>query len=694
MKSRTSFLLIIFSIIIFFNFSLSNFIDEKKEIYENSTIYVSNNPKMTIDVSYLKNNIEVANNIISSDGEKVFFTDFSNIKLNNGGYPKSKKEYISINNTNDKNCVGVYESDLSTMGYDKIYAYTDEKTLSIVSLTLYDLPNKDELEFLNGAGFVEVDSENVNKIMGLETYSLVSMMLNVFLIILLLIVIMFLISGTFEHYVKYKKKFEIFKSIGSSSMEAGRLFLKMNKNSLISSLVISFFSFSILHILNMFMFNSFDLKIFFIELILFLVFFIFIVLYYFITASTYYSSNIANNSHPKNKKGLTVFTVLGCAVALIVAFFNIKVGIIIALVVFLLNVEIIKSFKIKLIFDVKKIFITVTIAIVSIVFWVSAVVVQIPIDALERRDNTINTTIVKNSVYFVDKNKTDMNTLQFIEDDKYYYINPNDGIVFNDERFYPLLKSTDLTCFNAYLVDGDVLNNSSIAVAQVFANTADIKLGDILEINNRKLEVTNIVNSSEYAGQVIYMSRELFKSIYGNTGTEYYISNLNIKQLEEEGVITTFYNDKEMLFEIYNNSLIQIMIIPFVIFIILLIIGVLIIFQIFNMLILSSQKNINTLRALGMSKKEFCCEVFVFLTTIGFVAILTSFILYTVLAENLQEIILKVSGSFISFNVSCYTIIMWILTLITLNLIITFKTHKQITKNTIYEQYKLAEIEV
>ncbi len=151
--------------------------------------------------------------------------------------------------------------------------------------------------------------------------------------------------------------------------------------------------------------------------------------------------------------------------------------------------------------------------------------------------------------------------------------------------------------------------------------------------------------------------------------------------------------DRAEYTEYYNNSAKKILLIPAITFVILLLISFFVIFQIFKILILNSQRSINIIRSLGMKKQEYYCNIYIFLLELNIIAIFVAWWFYTLYISDLREWILSVSGSFIEFQLNNTVWLSWFILLGVLQIIIVPITYKRMTRSSIYDQYKLTEME-
>ncbi len=693
MKSSLTFLLVLFSIIIILNTSLAEYIDQRAMEFNQSTTYVSSNMNLRFDVSEIESTLVSSHNVVATNGNQVFFSDFSNVFLLKGRYPSSSFEFISLTESEDVYNVGTFQTDLSMLNYDKIYKYSNQENLAVIQIDFFETPDKYEVIFLQGQGFVEVDDSNIEKVIGMETYKLTSLILNIFLIVLAGIASTFLLASTQEYYSKYMKKFEVFQSLGLSCFEAGFTFLRFHMTKIIFSWSVSLL-FTGAFLLGKYFVFQWTLPFFtMIDLILLLALFFGALVYYFLTAILYYS----RVTHAHYKKGsslsLSLSVVFFCIVTFLISFVSVKIALVLIIFIVLTNIKLPKQFFTKVVFSMQEVYVGTIIMITALVLVITAVLVYIPVDFIEKQETTINSIIISESVFRVDNETADPNLLQQFQFDQYYYINPMNGILFQTDTIFPLIKSTKLSYFNTYNIEGPTVSDDSVLIGKSLSEDKGIRIGDVIQLNNMDIKVTNIVNSEEYAGQIVYLSNNLFYEIYGDLGTEYYISNLTKEELEHAGLELSFYMDRAEYTEYYNNSAKKILLIPAITFVILLLISFFVIFQIFKILILNSQRSINIIRSLGMKKQEYYRNIYIFLLELNIIAIFVAWWFYTLYISDLREWILSVSGSFIEFQLNNTVWLSWFILLGVLQIIIVPITYKRMTRSSIYDQYKLTEME-
>ncbi len=693
MKSSLTFLLVLFSLIIILNTSLSEYIDQRTEQFAGSSTYVSSNANLLFDISDLESFLLSPHNITATDSTLIYFTDFSDVIMLEGRYPDDSLEFVSEEASEDIYNVGIFQADLNMLNYDKIYRYSNQKNLAVLRIDFWSDIDDQEVYFLNNKGFVEVNDSNIEKVIGLETYRLTSLILNTFLIVLMIIACIFFIASTQEYYAKYVKKFEVFQSLGVSSVEAGIVFLKFHIGKILFSWVISLFFTCMLLLGKYFIFKG-VLPFFMIEdLIFLLLLFLGSLLYYFVTATLYY----IRVAHTRGRKSSSVRLFAGIlfygAIILLMFLVDIKITYIFAIFIILVTIKLPKQFLTKVIFSMQNMYVGTIIMITSLVLVITAVLVYIPIDFIEKQERAINSIIISESVFRIDHEAVDPALLQQFEGDQYYYINPINGIDHEGDSVFPLIKSTKLSYFNDYNIEGPSISSSSVLIGKGLSKDKGIDIDDVIQLNNMSVQVTNIVESEEYAGQVVYLSNDIFYEIYGELGTSYYISEMTKDELESAGLVLGFYMDKAEYTKYYNNSAKKILLIPAITFVILLLISFFVIFQIFKILILNSQRSINIIRSLGMKKKDYCISIYIFLLELHMVAILVALLFYTLYIFDFEEWILKVSGSLVEFQLDGTVLLSWLLLLGLLQIIVVPMTYKKMTHISIYDQYKLTEVE-
>ena len=270
---------------------------------------------------------------------------------------------------------------------------------------------------------------------------------------------------------------------------------------------------------------------------------------------------------------------------------------------------------------------------------------------------------------------------------RYAYINPISGIEIGDQRTYPLVYATDLQRYSDKIASGPTLDEDSVVMGRALSAKYNVKVGDVATINGHTATVTNIVETEQYAGMMIYLSPNKFRELYGDTGTTYFATDrpkAEVKNAFPDGTTIMSRSDYRTF---YRNTVAETMAAVYALTLVILAVSAYIVFKLFSVFIDLIEWKVNLLRGLGLSKTEFMRSVLVQLGAIALGALLVNLVLSKHLSGHLTTWILNATDSYVTVSVDLPVVGSVILEYAILIVVLALLAYRRVTRESIYQQF-------
>lgn len=649
-------------------------------------MYVSNNPNGVTLSTEIIEEIEKTDNllIIAEDVEGYTqISDFSYTQLTSGQIPISKGEYLAPENTSEiceaegTTQVGVYAETLNFNGFGCLFFLDSLDKVSVVQIQASHLADSELAELLTEYGFLEVSSENIDKVVRSDMLSMMTLILRIFIGLLLIAGVVGWLTLAGGRASDEKSNIQMLQHLGGSSVAVSWAYVTVNKK--------AWLSVSSIHILI-----------------------------YLIVAC------IANYFSISSRPYLFVVAWLGTVIGIVTSFlilvmcvsylrplptikfpaYSIEVllvcvgiggwylsnnpfSLIIAIVLVLL-LQLRKHSIIDVaLFSKTGVTSGAIFSLLTLVTISTTAVLAVLVSCLDKAERAIETSLPYSAQLIVREYIPEE-----IEDDLYqhYYINPVDGIEYEGVSFFPLIYSTELSKYQPYLDNDDVLSSESILVGRGLATKSGIEVGDVITVNDIQVTVTHIVNTEQYGSMMMYMSDEKFIELFGNSGTVYYFTDLSTETLEQYFSDSTIL-DRDTYREYYDNSIAELLIILAVFCLILVVISTILVYALLSLFLNSIEWKVNLLRGFGLAKSEFAAS----LTKVAAVLCLASLFVCIVLSEPitslLTTLILDFTDSYFELVISWEVIITILVVYVVLCFALVIPRVLKLNNLSIYQQY-------
>ncbi len=322
--------------------------------------------------------------------------------------------------------------------------------------------------------------------------------------------------------------------------------------------------------------------------------------------------------------------------------------------------------------------------VLSMIIMVNAAILSIWEDTSNREELTVETTMPYKTQIISTTLPSEVNNRSLYH--KHWYINPIDGVMLNGKRTYPLIYSTDLNRYGKYCISGDAISNDSVIIGHVLARKADAKVGSEITINGKRLHVTHIAETEQYAGMMIYISDSTFKKVFGMTGNVFYGTDLSGNEVKKH-FKTNKIQTRADYRKYYRNSMSQIILTLYSIDFLILLVGVFIAYKIFAIFINFIIWKLNMLRGFGMSFKEYAKAVSLqYLAIIGS-AFYVVVVVFDRFSGLLTDLIFNTTDSYFPITYNLFFFVITMIEFLFVIGIVILLSYKNICKESIYQQY-------
>jgi hypothetical protein len=206
---------------------------QQKEKYETEVVYYSANTSNGVIQSseaffhqFDRQNTLVT--ALSLAGDKVYLSDFSDIRLASGKVPQDAQHYIS--SRVDKKAVGQLKKDLMTSQYEKLYGFPSRAEVRVVDIAFKKPLSSQNKRYLLDNGFIKIDATNVNQKINAGFYSFLIFLIQILAVMLFFVLLVFWSVFLLKYFTENQKKTELLQSFGANKLEIIRTYLWINKN--------------------------------------------------------------------------------------------------------------------------------------------------------------------------------------------------------------------------------------------------------------------------------------------------------------------------------------------------------------------------------------------------------------------------------------------------------------------------------
>jgi hypothetical protein len=624
--------------------SVGSIIDAQRSKYEGPGFYyASNNPNgVEAESSDFLTALNSADSAIMAVDEvgRAYCSKFDDIKLASGRFPKTAGEFITPKSDDKKeDAVGVYLETMAFNGNGDIYKMTDGQHLLVTSVVFSNEPEARERQFLEARGLVQIDGENVDKKINAEMYNTIGLVLRLFCALLVFTAVISWISFLVKHVADRHKELQVLNSFGASLRETVVSYFYLQRRVLVRIVVETAVAYNAVAAgvaaalgLNWFALLNWAL----------------VASWIGVVVSTAAVVAIQSYSYVQRRVAIPSWTpyalvAAGLAVSLVVSDSAV-------LLVGALSVGFCLWLRHKTVIA-RALFArmgTVSVAlllVIASVILINSVVFSVWQDALDKEDVTVDTTMPYSAMVQISELPATVSNPDAYH--RHAYINPVDGVRIDGKRSFPLIYSTDLKLYAPRSTPQDGIGNSSVIIGTALARTLDVGAGSTLTINGRQLRVTSVADSYQYAGQIIYLSDDTFRDVFGETGNVYYGTDLSEEAVRADLGSGANVLTKQAYRSYYNGSVSGIMAIVAAVSVIILTVSAFVSYRLFSIFINTVTWKINMLRGFGISFREYAGSLLVTYLSITAGAFFLFSVVFPGTGDYLSEVLLNVTGSLI-----------------------------------------------
>ena len=688
MKANLRFLFMVVLIFCLSALSLATIVDAKKAGYEGEGYYyTSNNPRgVQQRAGLILNALDSKKDRVSGtdDSGKHYLSEFSQVTLSKGRYPKRRGEYVTVEGggsepSKNERKVGEYKETFALNGIGRIFKLLPEDSVHITEVYIANKPDQKQQDFLTKEGFVAINAQNIDRKINAELYNTIGMILRLFSIVLLCMALVSWISFLVKKVNDSGKEFQVFAAFGADRFETLLAYLYLQKGFLIRVLVETFILYNVLGAVAAF---GIGVNWFLPLNVVWLLCSFFVLLSLGIAVQVRISAHRWSGHNLSHK---TIFCLLVIIGTLIGLWLSKPVFVFTSLLLFVVVLLVRRrSVLTKALFSQMGSISVSLFVVLCILAMINAVILSIWRDTNNREEETVQTTMPYNALIQSDTLPPTIANRSAYH--RHSYINPVNGASVNGEQIYPLFYSTDLNRYKKYCNPNDAIGKDSVLIGRTLAQKSHSRIGSIVEVNGNQLIVTHIVDTYQYAGMMIYLSDQTFSKLFGDTGNIYYGTDLNNNEVKKH-FKTEKIQTKAEYRRFYRNSMSQVLMILYALNTIILIIGIFIAYRIFAIFIDFIKWKLNLMRGFGISCTEYAGTVYLQCMCIIAAAFFAVCIFFQPIGNYLTDRILKVTDSYFPIT---YEPLFFIVTLVEFLLlvgVVIVISYSNINKSSIYQQY-------
>lgn len=255
------------------------------------------------------------------------------------------------------------------------------------------------------------------------------------------------------------------------------------------------------------------------------------------------------------------------------------------------------------------------------------------------------------------------------------------------QRAYPLVYATDLGRYAEWVVSGAALNEDSVVVGRALAEKYDVEVGDTALVNGYSVTVTNVVETKQQAGMMLYLSASNFERLYGDTGTTYFATDRTKDEIEGAFKGDAMIMSRSDYRTYYRNSVVSTMTMVYALTLVILLVSAYITFKLFSAFIDLIEWKVNLMRGLGLSRGEFMRGVVTQLGAIALGSLLINLILSRHLSDLLTTWILNATDSFVTVRIDVPVFAAIMREYVILIVVLALFAYRRVSRESIYQQF-------
>ena len=689
MKTVIRFILLIILIQLGSVIALETFQESKKAAYEQTEVYyVSDNQNGVLaDPANLLTALKDSSATVvgMDDHKRVVMSRFSSLSIVDGRAPTEPDEYIAPADSQDDSTdsdgtkVGTYAETLSMNGVGNVYLMKGGEPLTLREIRFDGEPDASVADTVEHSGFTRLSDESIDRKINAEAYSLIELILKIFSTTLLTMGLVAWVSLVLRQVIDSTRQLETLAGFGASPWEIATSYVMIHRREYLTVAAQTGTVYLLAGIAATFITSHLWLPIFvatwlasFVVLIGSLVIMVLLRL------------------HPRRSRGRRapawLFDVLVAAIGL-GGYAYTRLILVLALAALLIGIRAIMRRELIVTSLYKSMGATLLslVVIITVLTALNIGTISIGLNTMRKENLTVETTMPFETQIVTPELPEDIDHREdFI---RYAYINPISGIEIGDQRTYPLVYATDLQRYSDKIASGPTLDEDSVVMGRALSAKYNVKVGDVATINGHTATVTNIVDTEQYAGMMIYLSPNKFRELYGDTGTTYFATDrpkAEVKNAFPDGTTIMSRSDYRTF---YRNTVAETMAAVYALTLVILAVSAYIVFKLFSIFIDLIEWKVNLLRGLGLSKTEFMRSVLVQLGAIALGALLVNLVLSKHLSGHLTTWILNATDSYVTVSVDLPVVGSVILEYAILIVVLALLAYRRVTRESIYQQF-------
>lgn len=433
--------------------------------------------------------------IAEDDGGRTQINDFTEIQLVSGREPNGAGEYLlPENSTNacdadDATQVGTYAETLNFNGFGCLFYLESLEEVFVVQVQASELSGNELANSLTDSGFIEVTSENLDKVIRSDMLALMRLILSIFIVILLVAGIIGWLALAGKKISDEKRNIQVLQYFGGSPVEVSWTYFSLNKKTWIKTAVSQFVVYLLAAGIASYLGVSSQPYLF--AMAWAVTAMIVILSYQVLTLCVNYGKPLTRINIPQY---LAEIFVVGVGLGSWYLSKNLLCLPVSVILILLLQVRKRRVID-RAIFSQTGM---VSIAIFGVLVAVTVCnvgVFAVAVSAINKEEKTIETTLPYNTQLIAQEIPEEVPEEIQAQLSPYYYINPVDGIEYKGADYFLLIYSTDLSKYQEYLDNDDPLSAGSVLVGRGLSSKSGIQLGDVITINGLPVTVTHIVDT-------------------------------------------------------------------------------------------------------------------------------------------------------------------------------------------------------
>lgn len=690
MKTVIRFILLIILIQLGGVITLNSFQESKKLAYEQAEVYyVSDNQNgiLTDPASLMADLKGTTATIIGvNDHKKVVMSQFSALSITTGRAPTEADEYIAPEGAQNSDKepegkkVGTYAETLSVNSLGNIYLMQGGKSLILREVRFKGEPGTAAIESVSKAGFTRLSGDSIERKINAETYSLIELILRIFSFTLLAMGVVAWISLIIRQVTDSKRQLEALAGFGASPWEIATSYATIHRREYLAVAAQT----GIIYILAGVVASIFTSH-FWLPLFVATWSASFIILIGSLIAVVLLRLTPRGGEARQIMSPPLIDTLIVAAGIVGYVYTKQILTLIVSGLIIVIRVAMRRDLITSSLYKKMSVSLLSISVILTILTALNIGTISIGLNSMRKEDLTVETTMPFETQIITPELPSGLTHEEdFI---KYAYINPLSGIEVANQRAYPLIFATDVQRYSNRITSGPALNDDSIIAGRALAAKYHVNVGDTAVINGRKVTITNIVDTEQYAGMMLYVSPHKFHELYGSTGTTYFATDNTKADIADAFPADTTIMSRSDYRGFYRNTVAKTMAAVYALTFIILTVSAYIIFKLFSIFIDAIEWKVNLLRGLGLSVTEFMRSIVLQFGTISLAALLTNLILSRQLSEYLTTWILNATDSYVTISVDAAIVAAVVTEYAIIIVIVALFAHRKVTRESIYQQF-------